>query len=117
MKDSLCQGRGIFKCSHFGQNGSSVLGFWCITYQVCLEQNGFFPASVSYVKVFRSTFRAMSFQDLHWLLKLGSRKLSFGAKVVAEVGAFNTLLALISHFTKPFPQVVVLGSTQEDTKM
>jgi len=27
--------------------------------------NGFFLASVSCVKVFRSTFRAMSFQDMH----------------------------------------------------
>jgi len=34
------------------------------------------------VKVFRSTFRAMSLQDLHWLQKLGSCKASFGAKVV-----------------------------------
>jgi len=31
---------------------------------------------------FRSTFRAMSFKDLHWLQKLGSCKASFGAKVV-----------------------------------
>ena len=41
-----------------------------------------FLASMSCVKVFRSTFRAMSFQDLHWLKKLGSCKASFGAKVV-----------------------------------
>jgi len=43
-----------------------------------------FLASMSCVKVFRSTFRAMSFQDLHWLQKLGSCtcKASFGTKVV-----------------------------------
>jgi len=41
-----------------------------------------FLASMSCVKAFRSTFRAMSFQDLHWLQKLGSCKASFGAKVV-----------------------------------
>jgi len=41
-----------------------------------------FLASMSCVKVFRSTFRAMRFQDLHWLQKLGSCKASFGAKVV-----------------------------------
>jgi len=34
------------------------------------------------VKVFRSTFKAMSFQGLHWLQTLGSCKASFGAKVV-----------------------------------
>jgi len=39
-------------------------------------------ASTSCVKVFRSKFKAMSFQDLHWLQKLGSCKASFGAKVV-----------------------------------
>ena len=43
-----------------------------------------FLASMSCVKVFRSTFRAMSFQDLHWLQKLGSCKPSFGAKVVGR---------------------------------
>ena len=41
-----------------------------------------FLASMSCVKVFRSTFRAMRFQNLHWLKKLGSCKASFGAKVV-----------------------------------
>jgi len=41
-----------------------------------------FLASMSCVKVFRSTFGAMSFKDLHWLQKLGSCKASFGAKVV-----------------------------------
>jgi len=41
-----------------------------------------FLASTSCVKVFRSTFKAISFQDLHWLQKLGSCKASFGAKVV-----------------------------------
>jgi len=42
----------------------------------------FFMASMSCVKVFRSTFKAISFQDLHWLQKLGSCKASFRAKVV-----------------------------------
>jgi len=37
---------------------------------------------MSCVKVFRSTFKAMSVQGLHWLQKLGSCKASFGAKVV-----------------------------------
>jgi len=41
-----------------------------------------FLASMTCVKVFRSTFRAMRFQDMHWLQKLGSRKASFGDKVV-----------------------------------
>jgi len=41
-----------------------------------------FLASMSCLKVFRNTFRAMSFKDLHWLQKLGSCKASFGAKVV-----------------------------------
>jgi len=39
-------------------------------------------ASMNGVKCFRRTFRAMSFQDLHWLQKLWSAKASFGAKVV-----------------------------------
>jgi len=41
-----------------------------------------FLASMNCVEAFRSTFTAMSFQDLHWLPKLGSGKASFGAKVV-----------------------------------
>jgi len=61
-----------------------------ITCLVPLEHNGsgvleakrLFLASMSCVKVFRSTFRAMSFQDLHWLQRLGSCEASFGAKVV-----------------------------------
>ena len=40
-----------------------------------------FLTSMSCVKAFRSTFRAMSFRELHWLQKLGSCKASFGAKV------------------------------------
>jgi len=38
-----------------------------------------FLASMSCLKAFRSM--ATSFQDLHWLQKLGSCKASFGAKV------------------------------------
>jgi len=34
------------------------------------------------VKVFTSTFKAMSFQGLHWWQNVGSCKASFGAKVV-----------------------------------
>jgi len=41
-----------------------------------------FLASTSCVKVFRSKFKAMSFQGLHWLQKVGSGKASFGARVV-----------------------------------
>jgi len=52
-------------------NGSGVFG-----------AKRLFLASMSCVKVFRSTFGAMSFQDLHWLQKLGSCKASFGDKVV-----------------------------------
>jgi len=52
-------------------NGSGVFG-----------AKRLFLASMSYVKVFRSTYKAMSFQHLHWLQKLGSCKASFGAKVV-----------------------------------
>jgi len=37
---------------------------------------------LSCVQVFKSTFRAMRFQDLHGLQKLGSCEASFGAKVV-----------------------------------
>jgi len=52
-------------------NGSGVFG-----------AKWLFVASMNCVKVFRSTFTVMSFQDLHWLQKLGSCKPSFGAKVV-----------------------------------
>jgi len=52
-------------------NGSGVFGAKLL-----------YLASMSCVKVFRSTFEAMSFQDFHWLQKLGSCKASFGAKVV-----------------------------------
>ena len=41
-----------------------------------------FLVSMSCLKAFRSTFKAMSFQGLHWLQKLGSCKASFGVKVV-----------------------------------
>jgi len=52
-------------------NGSGVFG-----------AKRLFLASMSCVKAFRSASRAMSFQDLHWLQKLGSCKTSFGVKVV-----------------------------------
>ena len=39
-------------------------------------------ASMNCVKVFRSTFKAMRFQVLNWLQKLGPCKASFGAQVV-----------------------------------
>jgi len=60
------------------------------TSQVSLAHNGsgvfgakrLFLASMSCVKALRSTFKAMSFQDLHWLQTFGSSKASFGAKVV-----------------------------------
>ena len=42
-----------------------------------------FLASTSCVKVFRSKFKVMSFQGLHWLQKVGSGKASFGARVVS----------------------------------
>jgi len=56
---------------HLAHNGSGVFG-----------AKRLFLASMSCVKVFRNMFRAMTFQDLHWLQKLGSCKASFGAKVV-----------------------------------
>jgi len=46
------------------------------------EKKRLFLASTSGVKVFRSKFRAMSFQGFHWLQTLGFRKATFGAKVV-----------------------------------
>ena len=52
-------------------NGSGVFG-----------AKRLFLASMNCVKVFASTFKAMSFQGLHWLQKLESCKASFGAKVV-----------------------------------
>jgi len=50
-------------------NGSGVFG-----------EKRLFLASMSCVKVFRSTFKPVSFQDLDWLQKIGSCKASFGAK-------------------------------------
>ena len=52
-------------------NGSAVFG-----------AKRLFLASMSCVKVFRSTFRAITLQVLHWLRKLGSCKASFRDKVV-----------------------------------
>jgi len=52
-------------------NGSGVFG-----------AKRLFLAFMSCVKVFRSTFRAMSFQVFNWLQTLGSCKASFGAEVV-----------------------------------
>jgi len=66
----------------FGQNESGVLCLWRITDQVVFGAKRLFLASMSCVKVFRSRFEAMSFQDLHWLQKLRSCKASFRAKAV-----------------------------------
>jgi len=52
-------------------NGSGVFG-----------SKRLFLVFMNCVKVFTSTFKAMRFQGLHWLQKLGSCKASFGAKVV-----------------------------------
>jgi len=60
--------RCLVSLSH---NGSGVFG-----------AKRLFLASMSCVNVLRSTFKAMSFQGLHWLQKFGSCKASFGAKVV-----------------------------------
>jgi len=57
----------------------SVLRPWD---QVCLGVKRLYLAFISCVEVFSSTFKAMSFQGLHWLQKLGSCKAAFGAKVV-----------------------------------
>jgi len=54
-----------------GRNGSGVFG-----------AKRLFLASMTCSKVCRSTFKAISFQGLHWLQKLGSCKASFGAEVV-----------------------------------
>jgi len=82
LKDSLCLGWGDhwilplrakrIRCLvPLAHNGSGVFG-----------AKRLFLASVCCVKAFRSTFRAMSFQDVHWLQKLGSCKASFAAKEV-----------------------------------
>jgi len=55
----------------FAHNESGVLG-----------AKRLFLASTSFVKVFRSTCKTMSFQGLHSLQKVGSCKASFGAKVI-----------------------------------
>ena len=66
-----------FRAKHIGclvplaRNGSGVFG-----------AKRLFLASMTCVKVCRSTFKAMSFQGLHRVQKLGSCKVSFGAKVV-----------------------------------
>jgi len=60
--------RCLVSLSH---NGSGVFG-----------AKRLFLVSMSCVKAFRSTLKAMSFQYLHWLQKSGSCKASFGAKVV-----------------------------------
>ena len=52
-------------------NGSGVFG-----------AKRLFLASMNCVKRFRSTFKALSFQGLHWLQKLVSCIASFGTKVV-----------------------------------
>jgi len=52
-------------------NGSGVFG-----------AKRLFLATINCVKIFTSTFKAMSFHDLHWLQKLRSFKVSFGTKVV-----------------------------------
>jgi len=41
-----------------------------------------FLASTGFVKVFRSKFKAMSFQGLYWLQQWGSGKSLFVAKVM-----------------------------------
>jgi len=41
-----------------------------------------FLESTSCVKVFRSKFKALSIQGLHWLQKVRSGKALFGAKVL-----------------------------------
>jgi len=52
-------------------NGSGVFG-----------AKRLFLSSMNCVKVVTTTFKAMSFQSLHWLQKLGSCNASFEAKVV-----------------------------------
>jgi len=42
LRDSLCQGWGIFDCYHIRQNESGVLCLCGTTDQVCLGQNGIF---------------------------------------------------------------------------
>jgi len=68
-----------------------MLPFWTkrVRCLVSLAHNGsgvfgakrLFLASMN-CEVFTSRFKAMSFQGLHWLQKLGSCKASFGAKAV-----------------------------------
>jgi len=67
------KGEEIFEYYHLllAHNGSGVFG-----------AKRFFLASTNCVKVFRSKFKSTSFQGLHWLKKIGSRKVSFGEKLV-----------------------------------
>ena len=58
-----------------------------------------FLASMSCVKVFRSTFKAMSIQGLHWLQKLRSCKASFEAKVTWSGRQMRSILGLCSYDT------------------
>ena len=67
----LCRVKRVRCLVPLARNGSDVFGAMRL-----------FLASTSRVKVFRSTFKATSFQGLHWLQKLGSCKASFRAKVV-----------------------------------
>ena len=57
--------KGVRCLVPLAHNGSGVFG-----------AKRLFLASMSCVKVFTSTFKAMSFQGLHWLQKLGSCKQS-----------------------------------------
>ena len=85
--------RCLVSLSH---NGSGVFGAMRL-----------FLASMSCVKALRSTLKAMSFQGLHWLQKLGSCKASFGAKMVQyrqvrsrpDQHSYDTLL---NSFPKPW---------------
>jgi len=82
LRDNLCQGWGDLwmlpfrtkrvRClASLVHNGSGVFG---------VKQ--LFLVSMNCVKVFTSTFEAMSIQGLNWLQKLWSCIASFGAKVV-----------------------------------
>jgi len=104
-----------FECYLFGQNGSGVSCLWCITDQVCLGQNGFFWHPWVVWKVLEARLGLWAFRTCTGCKSYDLVKRHLEPKW-SSVGAFNTWLALIWHFTKPFSQAVALGSTQKHTK-
>jgi len=81
LRDSLYQGWGDFWLLPFRAQRIKVLSLAHNGSSAFAEKEHFL-ASTSCVKLFRSNFKAMSFQGLHWLQKLESGKASFVTKVM-----------------------------------